>query len=149
MSHRLRYIRNSIERLKPLGVEHVGSISKQEMTKQLNEASVLGYTADPVAFSEGYSISILEAHASYTVPVITDADCLGSIYSDSGSIMIPGPIKNKLEDFTKAVIESLTQKEISDQTISKCREFAKQRTWSIIAAKMEKIITDNHLLHDI
>ncbi|HVI42668.1 MAG TPA: hypothetical protein VM577_18610 [Anaerovoracaceae bacterium] len=147
MANRLRYIKNGIARLKHLGVEHIGSVSRREMQKQFSEASVLAYPSDPVAFSEGYSVSILEGHASFTVPVITDADCLGSIYKNSGSVMVPGPMKNNLEAYTDAVIKSLTDHDFANKTIEACRQFASQRTWGTVAENMEKIIKNHPKMH--
>ena len=141
MGQRLRYIKESIKRLNKLDVQHLQSISRKDIAKELNQASVFAFSADTVAFTEGFSVSTMESHASYTVPIITDIDCLGSIYSNSGAIVIPSPIKNNLSQFTNSVIKSLTDQSFADTTIKKCREFALQYTWSGIASKMELLIT--------
>lgn len=143
MGQRVRYIRNALERLKPLGVEHVGSVSRNQMVQEWNQACVFGFSADTVAFSEGFSVSTLESHASFTVPVITDVDCLGGIYKDSGAIVIPSPVQNNLKPFTDAVIQGLTDKQFADQTIEKCRQFALNHTWKDTALAIEKIINNN------
>lgn len=140
MGQRIRYMKYAIEKLKPLGVEHVGSVSREEIRKQFSEASVLGFSCDTVAFSEGFSVTTLEAHASFTVPVITDKDCLGSIYNDSGAIVIKDPIKNHLPEFAAAIIKSLNDKEFADSVIEKCRKFANEHSWRECAEKMENII---------
>lgn len=140
MANRVRYIKNSIDKMKHLEVEHVGSVSRQQMQKEFSEASVFGFSCDTIAFSEGFSVSTMEAHASYTVPVITSQDCLGGIYKNSGCVMIDAPIKNKLNEFTNGVIKSLKDKEFADQSIEKCRQFANQHTWQQTAEQMENII---------
>jgi glycosyltransferase involved in cell wall biosynthesis len=140
MAQRMRYIREMAKKLKPLGVEHVGSISRADMEKEASKASVFAFPVDTVAFSEGFSVSTLEAHASFTVPVITDADCLGSIYKDSGAIVIKSPVREHLPEFTDAVIKGLTNKEFADGVIEKCRAFASNHAWSKVAEKMESII---------
>lgn len=139
MGQRIRYIKYAVKKLKDMNVEHVGSSSRKTMTKEFNEASVLGYSCDPVVFSEGFSVTIMEGHASYTVPVITDADCLGGIYKDSGCIMTKTPMKDNLDHFTNGIIKSLTDKNYADNVILKSREFAKQFDWSIIAKKIENV----------
>ncbi len=140
MAQRIRYIKNAIKRLKTFGVEHVGSISRDQMKKEFSEASVLGYCCDTVSFSEGFSVTILEAHASFTVPVITDRDCLGEVYNNSGCIIVKSPVKDNLQEYTNLVIKSLTDKQFADSVIDKCRIFAWLNTWDVVAAKMEGII---------
>lgn len=143
MGNRLRYCLESIKRMRNLDVEHVGSISRNRMVKELNEASVFGYPFSAVAFTEGFSVSTLEGLASYTVSVISGEDCLGSVYKDSGAIIIDSPIRENLDKFADAVIKSLKNKEYSDQVIDKCREFAKKHTWKDTSLKIEQIIKAN------
>lgn len=140
MANRARYMLEAIKRLKDFGVDHVGSASRDEMKQALSEATAFGFTCDTVSFSEGFSVSTLEAHASYTVPVITDKDCLGGIYKNSGCLMIKGPLNEKIEEYSNTLIKVLKDKSLQDQVINKCREFAKQHTWKQVASKMEKII---------
>lgn len=149
MSHRLRYIVEAVKKLKPLGVEHCKSISRNQMVKEMNEASVFAFPCDTVATTEGFSVSTLEAHASFTVPVMTDQDCLGSIYNDSGAIVIKSPVRDRLSEFTDAVIKSLTDKNYADSVISKCREFAFEHTWANTAEKIEQIILGNEIKQEI
>lgn len=140
MSHRLRYILNAIERLKPLGVEHVKSVSRNRMVQEMNEASVFAFPCDTVSTTEGFSCSTLESHASFTVPVITDQDCLGSIYKNSGAVVIKSPVRERLPEFADAVIKALLDKEYSDGVIEKCRAFAQQHTWKQTSEKLITII---------
>jgi len=143
MAHRLRYCVETIKRLKLLGVEHVGSVSRDRIVKELNEASVFAFPADTVAFTEGFSCSTLEALASFTVPVITDMDCLGEVYNDSGAVVVPSPVRPNIKQFTEEVIKGLQNKSHADNVIAKCREFAKQHTWQNTAQKIESLII-NH-----
>ena len=140
MGQRIRYIKNAIKKLKHLGVEHIGPVSRDQMRKEFSEASVFPFSCDTVTMCEGFSVSTLESHASFTVPVITSQDCLGSIYKDSGAIVIPAPIKEHLSEYTDAVIRALTDKRFADGIIDNCRVFAMQNTWDIVSEKMESII---------
>jgi glycosyltransferase involved in cell wall biosynthesis len=140
MAQRVRYIRNAMRELKTLDVEHVGSVSRERMKEEQNKASVFAFPCDTVAFSEGFSVSTLEAHASYTVPVITSADCLGGIYKDSGCIMVDAPVSEHLDEFTDKVIEALTNQKLADEVIQNCRQFSQQHTWKQTAEKLEHTI---------
>lgn len=138
MAQRLRYITYAIDKLKPLGVEHVGSVSRQAMVKEWNAASVFGFSCDTVAFSEGFSVSTLEAHASFTTPIITAQDCLGAVYKDSGALVIDAPVQDHLPAFRQAVIDNLQATNID--TIRKCRLFAFQHSWRKCAEQLVKIL---------
>lgn len=144
MGHRARYMKEAIKRLKHLGVLQVGSVSRDMMHQEMSMASVLAFPCDPIAFTEGFSVATLEAHASYTVPVITNADCLGSIYDNSGAIVIETPLQQHLPQFTDAVIRALTDKQFADATIAKCMKFAEEHTWAKSAKRLETIIK-NHM----
>lgn len=142
MAQRIRYIKKAVKELAHLDVEHVGSVSRERMQTEFSEASVFGFPCDTVAFSEGFSVSTLEAHASHTVPVITDADCLGGIYQNSGCVMV-NDIKDNLDIFTQKMIQALTDQEFANQKIKKSREFAKQHTWTQTAQQLETIIKES------
>lgn len=141
IGQRVRYIKNAMEKLKSLDVEHVGSIGRTQMQKELSEAEVFAFSCDTVVFSEGFSVSTMEAHASFTVPIITDVDCLGEVYQNSGAIMIKEPVRDHLPEFTNAIIKSLTDKAFANDVINKCRSFASENyTWSQSAQKLINII---------
>lgn len=136
MAQRVRYIKHAMEELKSMDVEHVGSISRERMIEEWNKASVFAFSADTVAFSEGFSVSTLEAHASYTIPVITDADCLGGIYRDSGCLMSSSELNKKenLKIFTDNVIDQLIKPNL-DVAIQS-RQFAKEHEWKTTTRKL-------------
>ena len=143
LGQRLRYIRENIKKLKSLDVEHVGSVSRKQLAKEISEASVFAYSADTVIPSEGFSVSTLENLAGFTVPVVAGTDCLGSIYKDSGAIIINTPVRDNLDQFRNEVIKGLTDKKHADSVIDKCRIFAYKHSWTKIAKKMEEIIYEN------
>jgi glycosyltransferase involved in cell wall biosynthesis len=140
IAQRLRYIKNAIPKLKKLDVEHIGSVSRNEIAKQYSEASVFAFSCDTVSFSEGFSVSTMEAHASYTVPVVIGTDCLGTVYKNSGCVMIDPPGLVSVKKFTNEVIKALKNKQHSNDVINNCREFAKKHSWKEIAKKIQKVI---------
>ena len=141
MGHRARYMKEAIKKLKDLGVEHIGSVSRERMQQELSEAEVFAFPCDTIAFSEGFSVSTLEAHASGTVPIITDMDCLGEVYKNSGAIVIKD-IKHNLASFTQSVIRALNDKSFASGIVSQCQKFAKEHTWTKSTQKLETIIKD-------
>jgi len=139
LGQRARYDKEMVKKLEHLGVSRIGSISRDRMKQELSEASVFAYPCQPVLFSEGFSLSTAEAMSSYTVPIISDADCLGSIYENSGAIVIKD-IANNLEQFTDEVIKSLIDKNYADEIIEKCLKWTNEYTWKKSAEKLEEVI---------
>lgn len=142
IGNRLRYCKQAIENLKDNGVEHLGSVSVNELKKEMSEAEVLLYPVDTVSFSEGFSISILSAHASGAIPVISSADCIGEIYKDSGSLMVEAPVKEHLKECVDFTVRALKDKEFAAETREKCLQFSQGFSWSEIARKMEVFINN-------
>lgn len=140
MANRLRYSKEAMTKMAHLGVEHVGSVSVNQMKKEMSEAEVLLYPVDTVSFSEGFSISIMSAHASGAIPVISSADCIGDIYRDSGSVMTEAPVRDRLEEYMQSAIRSLKDDAFAKERRDLCLEFSKKHSWSDIAKKMEKLI---------
>jgi glycosyltransferase involved in cell wall biosynthesis len=139
MGQRARYMLDAMKKLKPLGVESVGSISRARMEKELSAAMVLGYPCSTVAFTEGFSISILESCAAGVFPVISAQDCLGSIYG--GTIpMVATPTERHMKEFSDLVIRGLTDEPYREEVIAKCKAFAEKHTWKIVTKKLEDII---------
>lgn len=141
MANRVRYMKEALLRLKHLDVEHVGSISRQQMKEELSQAEVLAYPCDTTQFSEGFSVSILESCAAGVLPVISKIDCLESIYG--GVVpMIDTPVKDNLDQFVKLVVRGLTDEKWRKENSDRCKEFAHQYTWSISAKKLEEIVIE-------
>jgi glycosyltransferase involved in cell wall biosynthesis len=143
MGNRLRYIKESIKRLSHLGVEHVGPVSRTQMVKELSEASIFAGSFDTVAFTEGFSVSTLEALASFTAPIITDCDCLGEVYTNSGAVIVKSPVRANLNQFAEEVIKALKDKNHADDVINKCRQFAEKYTWKNTAIQLQGLVI-NH-----
>lgn len=141
MAQRARYMLETIKKLKSLDVDHVGSVSRERMAQELNEAMVLAYSFSPIAFTEGFSVSLLESCAAGVVPVTSDGDCLGSVYG--GVVpMVKAPIENNLEEFNSLVVKGLVDNEFRDTVRKQCKSFAYKHTWTESANKLENIIKD-------
>jgi SAM-dependent methyltransferase len=110
------------------------------MKKEMSEASLLLFPVDTVSFSEGFSLSILQSHAAGLVPAISSADCIGSIYKDSGCIMVDAPIKNNLKEYTQKIIKALKDQTYANEITTKCKSFANKYLWTDIAKQMQEII---------
>jgi glycosyltransferase involved in cell wall biosynthesis len=146
IAQRKRYVRYAMEKLSAggWGVEHVGSVSRHRMAEEWERAEVLAYPCDTIRFTEGFSVTTLEACASGALPVITDTDALGQIYGDVAPM-------TKLSDsdrfdaqaqihFSDLVIEGLTNHEWRRAHVARCRALAVEHSWGILAERLENIL---------
>lgn len=66
-----------------------GALSPQKLASELETVDLMLYPCDPVSFTEGFGAAVLDAMAAGAVPVITDADAFGELYSTSGALVVP------------------------------------------------------------
>lgn len=135
---RAHYIRDVLPKLRAYGVELVGSTSRRRMAREFSEAMVLAYPCDPVVFTEGFSVTTMEACASGTVPVISSADSLGQIYE--GLPMVPAPPSKHMGDFVDHVVRGLTNPAWRAAVTSTARELASRHAWPVLAELLESIL---------
>lgn len=137
--HRALYIREALSRLSNYGVEHCHSISRMQMAREMAEATVLAYPFAPLRWTEGYSVTLMEACAAGVLPVTSAADALGQIYGNCVP-MVPAPVEKNLEEFTDLVILGLRDEAWREETIKKTKELSKSHEWSIVGERLEKIL---------
>lgn len=139
---RAHYLRESIARfsMRPdLGVELVDSVSRERMNVEMSEAEVLAYPCDPVVWTEGFSVTLMEACAAGVLPVTCGVDALPEIYG--GAVpMVDRPVKDNISGFTDFVIRGLTDSAFRSETVSKTTALAGRYRWSDLAKRLESII---------
>lgn len=136
---RARYMIEMMARLKPLGVEHVGSVSRERINKEMGEAEVLAFPCSSTIFTEGFSVATLESCAAKSCPVISGQDALKGIYKDVVP-MVNSPAENNIKEFTALTIRALTDETYRNSINEKCSKFASNFTWPKIAKKYENLI---------
>jgi len=125
-----------------LGVKMVGSISRERMQKEMSEAMVLAYPISTVNFTEGFSVTTMEAHAAGVVPVLCGCDAIKAIYGQVAP-MIEAPAEKHMEEFVALVIKSLTDEKFRKETTEKCKAFAANHTWHNVTKKLAELIEEN------
>lgn len=140
-AQRIRYMEYAIKKLKHLGVEQIGSVSREIINKEMSQAIVMAYPCDPIAWCEGFSCSLMEACAAQSCPISTKADALDYIYGETFPT-INLPVGKNLNHLTDLIIKSLTDAVYRDTINKKCEQLASQHTWKITAQKLNNMITD-------
>lgn len=145
IAQRKRYVRYAVERLSDPAwdVEHVGSIGRRRMAMEFEHAEVLGYACDSIRYTEGFSVTTMEACASGCLPVVTDIDALGQIYGGAASMVRLGGGAfgdEHLDEFVSQVVRGLLDEPWRKQHVEKCRALAAEHAWPVLAEKLEGIL---------
>lgn len=141
---RVRYMREMIKKLEPLGVENYGSTSRDRINKEIDEAMIFAYPCSVITFTEGFSVSLLENLCAGNYCVSTDVDALGGVYGESGMPLIKSPLTLKnIHTFTEQVIKGLKDEKHRNSVIKKTKAFAKKLTWMDTSKKVEAVIKQN------
>jgi glycosyltransferase involved in cell wall biosynthesis len=144
IAQRKRYIRYAMGKLAgpTWDVEHVGSVSRERMAREFEQAEVLAYPCDTIRYTEGFSVTTMEACASGCLPIITDIDALGQIYGGAAP-MVPvanGFTKNARVEFVELVVRGLANEDWRDEQASLARMLAEQHAWPVLAERLEKML---------
>lgn len=134
---RAAYIELAIARMQHLDVTAVGSVSRSDMVREMSEAEVLAYPCDTIRFTEGFSVTTLEACAAGAVPVLRGVDALPEIYGSLPSMYTPG---HDSPWFVGLVENALTNEKFA----ASCRDagyaIAERHAWPVLAERLERMI---------
>lgn len=140
LARRARYVRYALPRLAHLGVRHMGSVSRNQMALAMSEAAVLAYPCDTIRYTEGFSVTTMEACAAGMIPIISDVDALGEIYGGAVA-MVPAPVSKRMDQFVEYVVRALTDS-ASGGAQHAARELASRHAWPVLAERLEKILEE-------
>lgn len=145
IAQRKRYIEHAMRRLSDArwDVQHIGSVSRDRMREEFERAMVLGYPCDTIRYTEGFSVTTMEACASGCMPVITDIDSLGHIYGAAAPhVKLSGGRfgDEQRAEFIQLVVRGLTDDAWRAEQVTKCRALAQEHAWSVLAARLESLI---------
>jgi glycosyltransferase involved in cell wall biosynthesis len=141
---RALYLREALRRYEAagwLGVEVCDSQSHLQMRQEWAEASVLAYPCDTALYTEGFSVSLMEACASGTLAITTDQDALGEVYGSSVPF-VKAPVGERLAEFTDLVVRGLTDEIFRREWLGKSTALAKRYKWTGIAERVEAVILE-------
>jgi hypothetical protein len=139
IASRARYIRYALDRLADQGVEHVGSVSRQQVAAELSAAEVLAYPCETVRYTEGFSVTTLESCAAGAIPVLGACDALPSIYGDAAA-WVPSPAGEHTATLAAHVVRALTDYAWAAEMRGKGATLAERHAWPKLAERLEALI---------
>lgn len=139
LRNRACYVREALRRLNDHNVKVIGSISRNDMIREFCEAQVLAYPCDTIAYTEGFSVTLMEACASRTVPITTNVDALGEIYGESVP-MVNSPIKDNINEYSDLVIKALTDCNFRSNVLSKTAKLSQSYDWERLTDNLVSLL---------
>lgn len=112
------------------GIIYHGRIGQDKLAQLHATCDALLYPCDPMSPTETGCITVIEACAAGNIPIITDADCLKSEFSDV-SVMVPLPWDP--EHYVRTARKALNDRDLVADLRIKGRAFAETRNWSLVA----------------
>lgn len=73
------------------GLFVVGQLTTAKMAAELGRTEVLAYPCDPVQFTEGFSVTILDACAAGCIPIISGIDAFPELWTGAAKIISGRP----------------------------------------------------------
>ena len=117
---------------KPVPGFNTREVSREELTATQLSAQVMVYPLDPRRPSDFFSMAVLEGLAAGTPVVVSDADSMPELWSDS-AIVLPLPIR--LSQWHQQVEELLANKDLWQHHSDLGRLKASDLTWDKQAAR--------------
>lgn len=129
MYKRAVYIDACLNRMKDgYGIELVDQVSRDRIELEYSQSEILAYPCDPICFTEGFSVSILDACSFGCVPLITDADALKELYCDHVPY-VPSPMSSNVELYKEKLISLLCSPELLSECMVRANNLSRSFTW--------------------
>jgi glycosyltransferase involved in cell wall biosynthesis len=139
LCNRSRYTLEAIRRLEGKGVYTYKSVSRQRIQEEMATSEILAYPCDPVRYTEAFGVTVLEACAAGTVPVICTADAFAELWGGVG-LNVPPPFPQHKDEYVEKLIHVLKNSKSRKLLSEGCIEYAKKFEWSTLVTDLEKCL---------
>jgi len=139
LSQRSRYSLEALRRLQGRGVHAHESVSRDRIREEMASAEILAYPCDPVHYTETFGVTVLEACASGTVPVLCTADAFAELWGPV-SPSVPPPFSEHKEEFRDLVVSTLSDRERREGLAARCVQHAKSFDWKLLGKHLEEFL---------
>jgi hypothetical protein len=92
---RARYVAEALPKLERMGVSVRGFVPSIAIAREYQASAVMSYTCDPTRHTETFAGAVLDACAGGCWPILTDVDCLPSVYGSAATIIPGNPDNNR------------------------------------------------------
>lgn len=124
------------------GLWLVGPLPQRALAKELAVTKILAYPCDPVKFTEGFSMTVLDACAAGCVPIVAGVDALTELWWNA-AVVIPGNQSEKnREVWIETICRALTDDAFALETSTLARLRARSLMRQQIARQWEKFLRE-------
>lgn len=139
LAYRSRYTLDCIRRLEGHGVFAYKSVSRTRIREEMASAQILAYPLDPVCYTETFGVTVLEACASGTVPVICAADAFDELWG-SASVAVPAPYLEHKSAFIDNLTRVLNDSDFRQESARKAMAHSKSFLWSDLGSRLDECL---------
>lgn len=122
------------------GIRFVGPLTTKKMIAELCRTRVLAYPCDPVKFTEGFSVTMLDACSAGCVPITSGVDAFPELWS-KGAVVIPGhPSPANRTEWIREIVRALSDDNYAADMSLSASKHAKNFSRHQVAAQWEELI---------
>lgn len=121
------------------GVVYQGKIGQDKLAEIQLKADMLLYPCDPVQPTETGCITAVEAGASQTAMVLSEADCLKSEFGDCS---VQAKLPMDYVDFAELAVQTYNDQALREELVAKGSIMAEERDWDKIATRWERMFRE-------
>jgi len=123
------------------GVTLIGPIPNVQLAQVLATTQILPYTCDCTSFTEGFSVSTMDACAAGAIPIISDIDAIGDIYRNYAVVMPAFPQHHK-DQWVQTIVGLMRNPEerarIAAKSVAFSHAFSRQKVAKVWEALLLK-----------
>jgi glycosyltransferase involved in cell wall biosynthesis len=124
------------------GLHLVGPLPQRALARELAVTRVLAYPCDPVKFTEGFSMTVLDGCAAWCVPIVAGVDALAELWWNA-AVVVPGvPSEDNREVWMSAIVRALTDDSFALEATTLARRRSRELTRQKVAATWEEFLRD-------
>lgn len=123
------------------GVFLEGMLTTRRMMGKLCTTEVLAYPCDPVKFTEGFSVTILDACASGCIPVVSGVDAFPELWGENVAMIDGRPSDpGAKEKWVKTLVRALTDCDFGKDVVTRSTARARELERKTVAKRWEDVI---------
>lgn len=126
------------------GLHLVGQLTTKKMVAELCRTEVLAYPCDPVRFTEGFSVTVLDACLAGCMPIVSSVDAFHELWRGATTMLDGSPsLPGAKEEWIRTIASVLTADEKTKEGLrGRARRRASELHRQVVAKQWRKVIKD-------